>query len=84
MSEEKVIEMTEEEAIEEVFPEEEEEEPPKVYDIKKIEAAYLEMKAMDTTKMTRIEYQKYQWLEEQLCTAGKIGQLAWDEEFEIR
>ena len=83
MSEE-LIEMTEEEALEMATTPEEEavvEEPKKEYDLAKVQRSYEEMRQMDTTKMSRVDYQRYQWLEERLVDAGVIGELAWEEEF---
>lgn len=78
--------MTEDEAMDTVSPVEEavvEPIPEKQYDLEKVQAAYEKMKGSDVSKMTRVEYSKYQWLEERLCDAGLIGILAWEEEFGI-
>ena len=85
MSEE-IIQMTEEEALETIGEptesfEAEVEEPKKEYDIEKIQEAYAYIRTLDTAKMSRVEYQKYQWIEEKLCEAGVIGEIAWDVEF---
>jgi hypothetical protein len=64
-----------------VTPTIEEEAPKKEYDLVKIQAAYDLLKASDKTQISRTEYAKYQWLEEKLCEAGIIGELAWEAEF---
>ena len=67
----------------------EEPEPEKIYDLIAIEAAYNKIRdgimdgSINTQTMSKIEYGKYNWLEERLCDAGIIGPLAWEKEFEV-
>jgi hypothetical protein len=76
--------ITTEEALEAVFPIEAEPEPePKVYDLVKVQAAYDEYRTKDVSKLSRMEYNKYVWLEEKLTEAGILGIIAWEEEFAI-
>ena len=69
-------EIPEEEVEEEVAVE-------KLYDLEKVEKAYYEMHKEDLTKMTRVTYEKYLWLEQILVAAGIVGEQAWEREFGI-
>jgi hypothetical protein len=68
------VEIPEEEVEEEVAVE-------KLYDLTKVEAAYCAMQKEDLTKMTRVSYDKYLWLEQILVAAGVVGEQAWEREF---
>lgn len=59
-------------------------EPEKVFDLTKIQSDYESMQKEDPTKMTRMRYEKYLWLEEKLVNAGILGLQAWEAEYEIK
>ena len=74
------IVMEEQEVVEQEQPVE----PEKIFDLTKIQSDYELMQKEDPTKMTRMRYEKYLWLEDKLVNAGILGLQAWEAEYEVK